>query len=245
MTGVQTCALPICDNQHVSDNRRLKTYHQQKFIKANQNNITLITLFEDEILNMPDKIESRLSHILHISTERYFARGCVLRDIDKQTAQQFLNQYHTQSSKVGTINKGLFYQDILVACATFGKPRYTKQHDLELLRFATRGSVVGGLSKLVKSVGSRSIVSYSDNRWGTGRGYAAAGFNKDAINPPSYFYFKKNDPSKKYHRSSFMKHKLGINREDTRTEVQVMLDRGFMRIFDCGTTRWIFDNNQF
>ena len=245
--AIEVCGLywHSCDNQHVSDNRRLKTYHQQKFMKANQNNITLITLFEDEILNMPDKIESRLSHILHISTERYFARGCVLRDIDKQTAQQFLNQYHTQSSKVGTINKGLFYQDILVACATFGKPRYTKQHDLELLRFATRGSVVGGLSKLVKSVGSRSIISYSDNRWGTGRGYAAAGFNKDAINPPSYFYFKKNDPSKKYHRSSFMKHKLGINREDTRTEVQVMLDRGFMRIFDCGTTRWIFDNNQF
>jgi hypothetical protein len=106
--------------------------------------------------------------------------------------------------------------------------------------------VVGGFSKLLsamlKRTGAKRIVSFSDNRWGTGGVYAAAGMTRDSVTSPSYFYFLPAE-RRRYHRSAFMKHRVveHLGGDQSLTEVENMRRFGYNRIFDCGTTKWILD----
>lgn len=235
-------AIEICglyyhsvDNVHVSNQRRDKNYHQKKFLECKEKNIKLITIFEDEIISKWDLIQMRLRHLFKLNkNEKIYARKCIIKDVSRFDAKIFFKKYHMQSSKTGQINKGLFYDGNLVACASLGKPRYTNNYDYELLRYCTKNcAVIGGLSKLLSKIYG-NIITYSCNRWGDGNGYINSGFNIKNITKPSYFYFKPSNPKIKYHRSQFMKHKL----QTTLTERQEMKKRGYMRIYDCGVTVW-------
>ena len=155
----------------------------------------------------------------------------------------FLQKYHIQSSKTGSINKGLYFENALVAVATFNSPRYNKEYNLELLRFCTKNcAVVGGLSKIMKNLNYNKIISYSCNRWGNGVGYSKSGFVDLGITPVSYYYFKPTENNKRYHRTQFQKHKISNETNKHLTEFQIMKENGYMRIYDCGNTKWEYNN---
>ncbi len=238
--GIEVCGLywHSLDNKLV-ENRKDKNYHQKKFLLAKEKNIELLTIFEDEILNIPKLVNDRLLYRFNKNINKIYARKCVVVNITKNAAKGFMKTYHMQSSKTGSINIGLLYNNDLIAVASFNKPRYNNHYDLELLRFCTKNCcVVGGLSKLMNFMVDYKIISYSCNRWGNGSGYMKAGFRKIGITPPSYYYFKTNNPSKRYHRTQFQKHKIKTYETEHLTEVEIMKNNGYMRIFDCGNTKW-------
>jgi hypothetical protein len=131
---------------------------------------------------------------------------------------------------------------------TFGNLRKnlgqkSKEGSYELLRFcnALNTSVIGGASKLfkyfIKNYDFKEIISYSDNSRSNGNLYKILGFEN--INETINYYWTKNDI--RYHRFNFRKDKLVKKGYDpNKTEIQIMSDLGYIRIFDSGTKKWIY-----
>ena len=86
---------------------------------------------------------------------------------------------------------GLYYDDKLVQVMTFGKPRYNRRYDYELLRLCTRAgySVTGGAERLfnyfVKYYAPKSVISYCDNSKFNGDVYHKLGFKLKSRGRPS------------------------------------------------------------
>ena len=123
---------------------------------------------------------------------------------------------------------------------TFGKCRFDKRHEWEMLRFCTKLNtrVVGAAGKLLrhfeKNLWPKSLVTYADRRWSQGGLYNVLGFDFVENSPPGYFYVK---GCRRYSRVKFQKHKLNDQLESfdpSKTEVQNMKDNGYFRVFDCG-----------
>jgi len=79
---------------------------------------------------------------------------------------------------------------------TFGKSRFDKAYEWELLRFCNKIGyhIPGGASKLLKyferTYRPQSLISYADRRWSQGKLYDALGFECLHESPPNYWYWK-------------------------------------------------------
>lgn len=242
--GIEYCGL----FWHSDRNNYSPSNHQEKFIDARDKGIKLITLFEDEWLFKQDIVMSRLKSLTG-QNKRIFARKCTVDTVDSKVAAHCLAHWHIQGAKSSAQNISLLHDGEVVAVLTYGKPRYGSE-DLEIIRYATKPgiTVVGGFSKvlhhLTKMMKAKTIVSYSDNRWGDGNVYKQAGMACLGVTQPSYYYFLPAE-RKRYHRSTFMKHKI-VNQmggDASMTEVENMRAFGYNRIFDCGTTKWVLTVN--
>ena len=118
----------------------------------------------------------------------------------------------------------------------------------ELLRFCNKlgYSVVGGAGKLfkyfLKNYDIKEVISYSDNSRGVGNLYKQLGFELISETVPNYYWII--DGIRK-HRFNFRKDKLIKEGNDpNKTEVQIMNDKGYNRIFDCGSKKWIFEKEK-
>ena len=123
---------------------------------------------------------------------------------------------------------------------TFGKTRFTKQFDWELLRFASKREVqvVRGAGKLLaefRRLHSGTIVSYANKRWSDGAMYSALGFTLIKDSEPSYIWFNGETAFSRY---ACQKHKLpkllGDRFDPSLTERENMERAGFSRMWDCG-----------
>ena len=65
---------------------------------------------------------------------------------------------------------------------TFGKPRYNKKYDYELIRYCSSKNIVGGVEKLfnyfLKNIEFNIIISYCDLSKFEGNTYIKLGFKK-------------------------------------------------------------------
>ena len=105
-------------------------------------------------------------------------------------------------------------------------------------------SVVGGASKLytyfIKHYDPKSIVSYSDVRFFSGKIYNVIGMKYVNNTIPNYHYFNKNN-CVPVSRLNFQKHKLKhiLKIFDSNlTEWQNMQLNGYDRIWDCGNLKY-------
>ena len=221
-----------------------------------------------KLLNITNEYEEQGKHVFHIlSTEwenpqlqniwksmieyklgqckRIFARQCTKQVLTPKEAKTFCLDNHIQGFKGGSIYEGLYYGSELVMVVIFGKSRYNKDIDLELIRLCTKKGlcVVGGASKLLKPY---SFLSYGNRRW-CNKNNNVYHHLADLIylSDPCYYY---NNNGKLYHRSSYMKHKLKdkleyFNPDDT--EVNNCYANGLTRIWDVGCVVYVkhFDND--
>ena len=236
-------AIECCGLYWHSENsaNRTRNYHSNKFKKCQEQNIKLITIFDDEWINDQDKVKQRLIHILQTQTNRIYARQCTIHECSTVEAVEFVNKHHLQKYVPSKIKYSLRYNDEIVAVMTFGLARYNRKYQYEILRFCTSKHVVGAASKLfkhfVKQFNPTSVVSYSDNRWGSGSVYTKMGFMYDSCTI-GYYY---TDYKHRYDRSQFQKHKLVLEGADsTMSEWQIMQSRGYDRVWDCGQTLWVY-----
>lgn len=209
--------------------------------------IRLIHVFEDEWLLKQDIVKSRLLNILGFSERSINARNTVIKEVDSSEAMKFLNENHIQGSLGSKIKIGLFYNNELVSLMTFGELRKNlgnnkKEGYYELLRFCNKLNtrVVGGASKLLKyferNFEYRELVSYADRRWSEGNLYKVLGFELTSTTKPNYFY------SKGTYRESRFKYRKDVlvhqGHDKDKTEKQIMEERGYFRIYDCGTHKF-------
>jgi hypothetical protein len=233
---------------------KCRSYHLNKTNECSGKNIQLLHIFENEWDNITKQEiwKSIINTKLNICNSKIFARKCTINEVDNKTAKQFLLNNHLQGHIPSSINIGLYYENELVSLMTFGKSRYNKSYQYELIRFCNKINtlVIGGASKIFKYFISNytplSLISYADLRYSTGAIYEKLGFTKLKSSTPNYFYFHKNNKLKLMSRLQFQKHKLQGKLETFDTELseyQNMLNNGYDRIWDCGNGVYEYKNN--
>ena len=230
------------------------SYHLTKTEECEAKGVRLIHIFEDEWLEHEDIVKSRLSNILGLSVERIFARKCELREVSSSDSRDFLNANHIQGNVNAKHRFGLYYNGELVSLMTFGNLRKnlggtSKEGSYELLRFCNKlnTTVVGGASKLFKhfidEYHPTEVISYADRRWSSGRLYEKLGFEFVHNTQPSYYYVING---KRHNRFAFRKDRLiakyGCPPEIT--EHEFCLSKGWYRIYDCGTLKYVWTNGK-
>lgn len=215
-------------------------YHLEKTERCEERGVQLIHVFEDEWLNKRPIVESRVKNLFGVYDKTVYARKCSVVDVDSKTSRAFQDENHLQGSVSAKMSLGLECNGELVSLMTFGKSRFSKKYDWELLRFCNKLGyhVPGAASRLLKHFERQhhgeSLVSYADRRWSTGNLYRKLGFSLDHKSRPNYFYQK---GQMRYSRVAFQKHKLKDVLKvfnSAQTEVENMMNNGYYRIFDCG-----------
>lgn len=233
-----------------SDEIKDKKYHQNKTLECAKAGIRLIHLFEYEWVHK-DKVKSYLKNIIGNEKEKIGARKCELVKIDNKEAMLFEELYHIGGSASASINIGLKYNGELVAIMTFGTPRFDSRHEYELIRYCCKNGIalMGGAERLfkqfIKEYRPESIVCYTDISKFTGNVYTRLGFkcNKDSLTVPNYVWVSPHN-EEVLRRYQTQKHKLiskGLGSKE-QTEDEIMSSLGYMKIYDSGNLRLIWDN---
>lgn len=237
-------------------NRIDKNYHLNKTLKCNENGYRLIHIFEDEYVNHKDIVLSKLKHILNVDYEliKIGARKCFVKEIDKTSAELFLNEYHIQGFANSTIYLGLYYKEILVGVMCFKKEKNNSKN-WELIRFAVNNkyNICGAGGKLFKyfitTYNPAMIKSFADRRWSQDEPknlYRKLGFVLDKILPPDYKYFESGcSELKRIHKFNFRKDRLHkkYNLPLSMTEREMTEQLKFYRIYDCGLLKYVWTAN--
>lgn len=226
-------------------------YHKEKTEQCRKNQIELFHIWEDDWLNKKDIVKSIIMNKIGKTPIRIYARKCEIREVtDNRQVSEFLNSNHMQGFVGSKIKIGLFYEDELVSLMTFGnlrKPLGQKSEfgSYELLRFCNKLNinVVGGASRLLKyfldNYNPVRIISYSDSSRSVGNLYKLLGFEFISESVPNYYWVvgmvRKN-------RFNFRKDRLVKDGYDiNKTEIEIMHELGFYRIWDCGSKKWQID----
>jgi len=195
---------------------------------------------DDEWSHRRKIVEDRIKSALGLYDRRIYARKCLVKELSANESNAFLNENHLQGADNAGIRYGLYHAGELVAVMTFGKPRFNRKYNWELIRFVSKlgTQVVGGASRLLahfRKSHSGSIVSYADRRWSQGGLYEAIGFKKAGVSRPNYWYVKGN---KRISRYECQKHKLpallGVSFDPSKSESENMSLAGYDRMYDCG-----------
>lgn len=213
--------------------------------------INYIPIWEFELFNKVDILESMFSYKRKGIESKVFARECSVVEVGAQDAKEFLQKNHRQGSVYSQVNYGLQHPEIgLVSVMSFGIPRFSTGFEYELLRFCSllNTSVVGGASKLfqhfVKKQQPKNIVSYCDVRFShldpSLTIYPRLGFKYLHTSKPNYFYYKDGEV---FSRIKFQKHKLPEllpSFDPSLSEKQNMLNNGYEILEDCGNHVFVF-----
>mgnify|MGYP004645601071 CR=1 FL=1 len=164
-----------------SDINKNKSYHFDKSIEAQNNDIRLIHIYEYEWLD--ERIKPILISLINIACgkvdKKIYARNCVIKQISNIEARDFNNKNHLQGHRNAQITYGLFYEDELVQLMSFS---YDKKCGWwEIIRGCpgSNNIVIGGVSKLfkhfIKEQHPDKIFSYCDFNKFDGTGYEKIG----------------------------------------------------------------------
>ena len=216
-------------------------YHLNKTLRCKELGYQLLQIFETEDL---DIWKSIINGKLGFNT-KIPARKCEVQEISNLDARVFCQQNHLQGATNAKVNLGLYYNGELLEVMTFSKPRFTSKYQYELLRLCTKKfhSVTGGASKLFKyflrTYNPKSVVSYANLRYSTGKVYEVLGFKLLGRSNPGYFY---TDCTRLESRMRYQKHKLKHFKSYSPdlTESQIMEREGFLKIWDCGNLVYIY-----
>jgi len=225
-----------------------KNRHLNKTLLLEEKGYTLLHIFENEWLDKNKKsiwvsiIEDKLNKNIKIG-----ARKCIIKEVETKEARKFVDENHLQGYCNSSIKIGLYYRDNLMSIMTFGKSRFNKDIEYELIRFCTKKSYTlqGGGSKMLnyfeKTYKPKSLISYANRRWSKGNFYIKSGFTFSHDTKPNYFYFHPKE-NILWSRNKFQKHKLKgllatFNPKDT--ETINMFNNNYRKIYDSGNKVFI------
>lgn len=218
-----------------------KYYHRDKSQLAENNGYRCIHVWDwddwNNIVNMIKPAENII-----------YARKCTVYKINKNIGDEFLNKYYYKGSCRGQLlYLGLVYENELVEIMTFGKPRYDKKFDVELMRLCTKSDtkVIGGASKLfsyaTSEYGLSNIISYCDRSKFLGGVYEKLGMKLIRTTPPQEIWSKGTEHvtanllrSRGYDQLFKTNYGKGVSNEE------LMLKSGWLPVYDCGQRVYAF-----
>ena len=225
------------------DNRIDVNYHRDKTKLAKDNGYSVIHIFEwDDINKVMQLLKNRVT---------IYARKCEVRMVSEVDTGNYLDTYHLQGTCRGQkIRLGLYYNNQLVSLMTFGKSRFNKNCEYELLRYCASHNVVGGAEKLFKyfvdTYKPNSVVSYCDTSKFSGKVYDTLSFEFIKTNKPRKHWYSMKERrhitdglllSQGYDRLFKESHGKGTSNEE------LILSRGYLPVYDCGQSTYIWRND--
>lgn len=243
--GIEYCGLYW--HNEFSPQPRFRDYHFNKYKICKQNNITLITLFEDEWINRNQQCKNFIKGLIGIHKQKIYARNCFVKEIDKNTFFDLCEKEHIRGgTKKSSVYFGIFYNNELLGGMSLGRHvRNTNKNIIVLDRMCFKNDmqIVGGASKLLSlgkkwatNNGYESIITWSDNRWGEGNMYPKIGFVLEADMAPDYSYV---DFKNHCRRSKQSLKKSNTKCPKDKPEKIWAAENGLARIWDCGKKRWM------
>lgn len=125
-----------------------------------------------DLKNHKQLIRDKINKLMFINQTKVNARKCIIRQINSNEKNKFLNQNHIQGTVKSQINYGAYYYNELVSVMSFNDSnRMThnlNNNDYELSRFSIKTGIilVGIFNKILKQFISdykpNKIVSYAD-----------------------------------------------------------------------------------
>lgn len=225
-----------------------RKYHYHKWEESKKQGIHLMQVWEDDFLKNPDLIKEMIAYKLGVSVgSKVFARKTVFEKIESNVAKDFLNHNHLQGFYQAANHYGLKDKKSGKIVSVMSVKYFEKKQRLEISRFASKGTVVGGFSKLLNNIakeekysGAIEVWSYSHNDHSNGNVYEQNGFEKVHDGAPGYFYVVSG---KREHRLNFTKNKFKEKENlvyvDGKTENELAELNNLNRIWDCGSSLWI------
>jgi hypothetical protein len=215
-----------------------KQRHIDKTSAAEAEGIALLHITDFEWNHKTDIVKSIIKSKIGLNN-RIFARSCEIKLVGTKEQKLFLEATHLQGYVACHAAVGLYHNNELVQLITIGKSRFSKEFDLEILRFCSMPgiTVVGGLSKLLKFIKQKygtNIVTYCDRAKSQAVGYIAAGFQLINKTGPGYFWTDGSVPISRYRCQKTKLSKWLPSFSMTLTESQNMFAAGYRRFWDCG-----------
>lgn len=228
-------------------------YHLNRTKACENKGIHLIQIFEDEYHLQKDITVSKILHLLNkCKGDKIPARKCVIKEILRYEAEDFLNKNHIQGFSNATIYLGAYYKDRLIAVMTFLEESHLMWN---LNRFAS------DIDNICQGIGSKmfsffrknyefvEVKSFADRRWMsplTRNIYDMMNFKISEFVKPNYSYYNpRMNRYKRFHKFGFRKKNLlkkypnsGLTPNMTESEMTRKL--GFMRIWDCGLIKYVY-----
>ena len=223
-----------------------KEYHFNKTLNAINNGYRCIHIWD---WDNKDKIINLLKN-----KRKIYARNCSYRKISEEECRAFLEKNHLQGNCRGQkVMIGLFFDNKLVEVMTFGKPRYNKNYEWELLRLCSdfEYTIIGGASRLFKhfliDYSPNSIISYCDNSKFDGNIYKSLGFIQDNYGKPSRHWY--NQKTKQHITDNLLRQRgydqlFKTNFGKGTSNENLMIESGFVEIYDCGQSTYIWQKNK-
>lgn len=213
-------------------------YHKKKTETAMKHGYRCIHVFDWD--NFSSIVQ------LLVDRPRIYARKCSVKEVDKQTAQEFIEKNHLQGYARDSIRLGLFYDSTLVSIMTFATPRYNKNYQYELIRYCSTHHVVGGAEKLfnhfVRTYMPESVISYCDQSKFTGATYKKLGFELKSSSISKHWVSMKTG---KHITDNLLRQRgfdqlFGTSYGKGTSNEQLMLDNHFVVVYDAGQSTYVW-----
>ncbi|MGM9544324.1 MAG: hypothetical protein ACI3T9_05010 [Romboutsia timonensis] len=220
-----------------------KNYHKQKSDLAKNNNYRCIHVFD---WDDQEKIIDLL-----IPKYRIGASKCKIKEVSIDECDKFLNKYHLQNTcRKQLVRLGLYYKDELLEIMTFGKPRYNKKYEWELLRLCAYKDYIiyGGSERLfkyfIKNYKPSSIISYCDLSKFTGDVYTKLGFKLKSISKPTIHWY--NTKTGQHITDNLLRQKgfdklFNTDYGKGTDNSKLMKEYNFVEIYDCGQASFVYE----
>ena len=235
-----------------STKNKAKDFHINKTQFCNKQGIQLIHVFECEWNNKQDIVKSIISARLGKYAVKYRAdKANVTQEPYSFEIRDFLNRNHIQGEYAHAQYCYCLRDkktNQLMSCMLFSKDTRNKKYPIVLSRFC---SLLGynipyAATRLFTAFRKdhpeiTQIVSYSDNRWFSGKLYERLGFTLSHSTKQDYFYIVSGQiKNKSYGMKSNLK-KMYPNLDITKTESELTESLRWHKVYDCGKKVWMYN----
>lgn len=228
---------------HTEGKGKDKTYHYNKWLNCKNLGIQLIHIWEDEWVNNEELVKKMLLHKLGVNNDkRIYARKTSVKQIETHEARDFFTINHIQGFASASYYFSLV-DDNNAICAVIALKKEPSGY-LNIIRYATSSSVIGGFTKLMKYIEKTLVpigfITFSDNCVSDGKLYENNGFIVDKELDPDYRYVvgMKREHKFGYRLKRFMDDPK-LQWEEGLTEKELAQLNGIERIWDAGKVRWV------
>lgn len=233
---------------HDSEHKK-ESYHLIKSVDCRKLGIRLIHVFEYEWVNedTQDKIKELLRAAICDNLNRVYARQTEVTLVNDRDAKEFLENNHLQGYLPTYVNLGLQYNNELIAVLSLGKPRFDREYDLEIIRFAYKAGtiVVGGLDKIwayvLKQYNPNSVISYCDLSKFDGHSYIKLGMRISRITSPGYCWVSDDNRTilSRYQTTKSKLVESGLGDLES-SEDEIMLNMGMHKMYNSGNLKLVW-----
>lgn len=223
-------------------------YHQRKSLLALKAGVPLIHMYDADFADK-NTFQKIMDLILVTDKRKIGARQCVVKELSKTIANEFLDKYHLQNGEQrASVRYGLYDGDTLCVVLTFGKSRFTKD-SYEIIRYCVRPDyiVIGGFQRLFAQFVSTchsgdTIVSYMDlnKRFSCENIYEKSGFVEVGLTEPDYVWVSRYGLETLRRYDTMKKKLIDAGYDANKTEVEIMRSRDYYRVYGAGSKRFVF-----